>query len=263
VLCPIFGIIGGLMALAVLPAFTLVISWLVGRTKAWWPERPFSHGFIPKEARTALAFVPMAVVNTVGAPLLQLLVRDQVAAHDGMAAVGLLQGVIRLSEMYLGIAGSVFVMYYFPRFSEIRDPRELFRELRKGVIVIAPFVALVSLCVYLLRDYIVHIVFTPDFLPMRDLFGWQMVGNTLKMTGSLFAYMLLAKIHAFRMALVDTATMLMWWGFSIYFISLHGAVGATEAYAATYGIYAIGTAFGAYVFLRKLRSSSSAVQQPS
>jgi O-antigen/teichoic acid export membrane protein len=262
-LSPLFGVWGGLTALAVLPAFSLGIAWALARRHTWWPSRPLSHGFSMPEARGVMSYVPMAVVNTVGAPLLQLLIRDDVAAQAGMSAVGHLQGIMRLSDTYMGIVSSVFVMYYFPRFSEIKDSGELARELRNGFWIVASSVTLVSVALYLLRDLLIGLIFTPQFSPMRDLFAFQMVGNTLKMIGTLFAYMLLAKIHPFRMALLDASTMLVWWALSTYFVDANGAVGATEAYALTYAIYAVSTPFAALILFRRLRLAESVALRSS
>jgi O-antigen/teichoic acid export membrane protein len=252
-LSPLFGVWGGLTALAVLPAFSLTIAWVLARRHAWWPSRPLAHGFSMPEARGVMSYVPMAVVNTVGAPLLQLLIRDDVGAQAGMSAVGQLQGLMRLSDTYMSIASSVFVMYYFPRFSEIKDSGELALEVRKGFWIVASSVTLVSVLIYLLRDLLIELIFTPQFSPMRDLFAYQMVGNTLKMIGTLFAYMLLAKVHPFRMALLDVMTMLVWWLLSTYCIDRSGVVGATEAYALTYAIYAIVTPAAAYWVVKRMR----------
>lgn len=260
-LCPQFGVVGGLLALALLPPFTLLIAWLLARNRAWWPKQPFSHGFSSVEGRAAFAYVPMAIVNTVGMPLLQLLIRDGVAAHSGMAGVGLLQGVMRLSDMYMGIVGSAFVMYFFPRFSELRVVSELAREIKKGLMTIVPAAALVGLIIYLLRDVIIHLIFTKEFVPMRDLFAWQMVGNTLSLTGQLFANLLLSKISALAMAGLATITMLVWWLVSTVLVSANGAVGATQAYAATYALYTVATAIGTYVKLRRLRAGARAADQ--
>ena len=253
-LCPPFGVLGGLMGLALLPLFTLAISWGFARRSTWWPKRPLSHGFAATEARAALAYVPMALINTVGMPLLQLLIRDGVVAHSGMAAVGLLQGVMRLSDMYMGIAGATFVMYFFPRFSELRDADELAREIKKGLMIIVPAAAAVGLALYLLRDVIVHLIFTAEFLPMRDLFPWQMVGNTLSLAGQLFANLLLSKTSAFWMAALATATMLVWWLISTMLVATNGAIGATQAYAATYALYLVATALGTFFVFRHMRA---------
>lgn len=259
-LCPQFGVLGGLMALALLPPITLLVAWLFARNRAWWPKQPLSHGFSAKEGRAAFAYVPMAIVNTVGMPLLQLLIRDGVVAHSGMASVGLLQGVMRISDMYMGIVGSAFVMYFFPRFSQLRAVDEMLHEIKKGLLIIVPAAAAVGVAIYLLRDLIIQFVFTEQFVPMRDLFAWQMVGNTLSLTGQLFANLLLSKVSALAMAALATATMLIWWLISTVLVSANGAVGATQAYAATHALYAAGTAIATYFVLRRLRAGGPQVQ---
>jgi len=172
-----------------------------------------------------------------------------------MAEVGLLQGVMRVSDMYLGVATSVFTMYYFQRFSEIRSADELVREATQGFLIIVPAVAVVSACIYLLRDVIVRLIFTEAFLPMRDLFGWQMVGNVLKMVGWLFGYLLLAKANALAMAALELTTIGVWWLLSIYFIAAHGTVGATQAFAATYALYSVATLVGVAFVVKRMRKT--------
>lgn len=257
-LCPQIGLQGGLIATALLPLVTWAIAFAVARRKSWWPRRPFAAGFAAREARGVVAFVPIAIITAVGMPLLQLAVRDQVIARSGMASVGLLQGVMRLSDMYLGIASGVFAMYFFPRFSEIRGSAELASEIRRGLLLIVPAVAIVSLAIYLLRDWIVRLVFTSEFLPMTELFGWQMVGNTLKMVGWLLGYVLLAKANPIAMAVLETATLVLWWLLARVMISRDGVLGAPEAFAATYAIYAVATLVGVLLVLRRLDARSEA-----
>jgi len=254
-LSPLFGLAGGLAATALTPLVNCAIAWAFARRRDWWPRRALVHGFSRSEARKAATFVPMAVISAVALPLLQILVRDNVATHGGMAEVGLLQGVMRVSDMYLGVATSVFTMYYFQRFSEIRSADELVREATQGFLIIVPAVAVVSACIYLLRDVIVRLIFTEAFLPMRDLFGWQMVGNVLKMVGWLFGYLLLAKANALAMAALELTTIGVWWLLSIYFIAAHGTVGATQAFAATYALYSVATLVGVAFVVKRMRKT--------
>lgn len=258
-LSPAYGVIGGLLAMALLPVATGAIAWAFARRHEWWPRRPLAHGFDAREARGIVAFVPMAVISAVGLPLLQILIRNSVAEHSGMASVGLLQGVVRISDMYLGVATSMFAMYYFPRFSEIREADELIREATKGLAIIVPSVAAVSIAIYLLRDWIVRLIFTSEFAPMRDLFAWQMIGNTLKMIGWLFGYLLLAKANALAVAALEIVTITFWWLLSIYFISINGTIGATQAYATTYALYSLVTLIGVALVVRRMRAKARLV----
>lgn len=251
---PIFGVKGALVATASLPLFSFLIAIGFARRHAWWPKRLLSHGFAGGELPRLMAFVPLSIISAVGVPLVQLLIRNDVVAHDGMPSVGLLQGVTRVSDMYLGVATGILAMYFFPRFSEIREPAELVREMRRGFLRIIPAVATVSLLIYLLRELIVRLVFTADFLPMRDLFGWQMLGNTFKMIGWIFAFVLLAKANAITLAALEIATLSTWWGLSEFFISRSGTLGATKAYAITYVIYSVATFLGVCVVLKQMKA---------
>jgi PST family polysaccharide transporter len=260
VLCPTLGITGGLLAAALMPGILWAVSVLMARRKAWWPRNPLSHGYSNSEARAALAFVPMATISAITMPLIQILVRDGLAEHSGMSAVGLLQGVMRISDMYLGIVSGVFSMYYLPRFSEIKIAKELRHELLKGVFVIVPGVALLSFVIYLSRDIIISTIFTKEFAPMRELFGWQMVGNTLKMVGWLFGYLLLAKAHPLAMAAYELASGVLWWQLSVHLIHANGALGATQAFAATYAIYSAVGLVGVMFVLHRMPARPDAMR---
>jgi O-antigen/teichoic acid export membrane protein len=165
----------------------------------------------------------------------------------------MLQGVIRISDAYLAMFTTLLGTYFLPRFIEIRRSTDLRRELWRGLFVIVPAVAGISVLIYLLRDLILHIVFTAAFAPMRDLFGWQMVGNTLRMAGWVFGYMFLAKAHPAAMVVFEVSIALLWWLLSLVLIPVHGGVGATQAYAATYAVYLVVGVLGGQWELHRMR----------
>ena len=257
-LCPTLGVLGGLMAAAVAPAFTLLVAKLVARRKVWWPQRPWGRPFSPPEARALASFVPMAAVGALALPLVQILVRDELARHAGMTAVGWLHGVNRISDIYVGLATSVLGMYYLPRFSEIRRAAELRHELLRALAVLVPGVALTAAAVYLLRDPIIRLLLTPEFLPMRDLFGWQMAGSLFKVVAWLFGVLLMAKAHPLAVTLFELATYVLWWRLALWWVPEQGAVGATQAYLTTYVVYAAVAAVGIVAVMRRLRREERA-----
>jgi PST family polysaccharide transporter len=257
VLCPTLGVFGGLLGAALVPAFTLCVAFFMARRRGWWPRRPLAAGFAGGEAVRVVSFIPTAAIGAISLPLVQILVRDQLAQHSGMASVGLLQGVMRISDMYVGLATNVLAMYYLPRFSEIRRAGEMRRELLRGLALLVPCVGGVSLTLYLLRDLIIHVILTPQFLPMRDLFGWQMTGNVFKIVAWLFGALLTAKAHPFALGVFEAATYVFWWRVAVHFVATDGAVGATQAYAITYMAYTAVGALGVLWLLRKMRQGEA------
>jgi O-antigen/teichoic acid export membrane protein len=258
-LCPLFGLAGGLVGAALVPVATLAIAWAVARRREWWPRHPLSQPFSGSEAARVTAFIPTAAIGAISLPLVQILVRDELARHSGMASVGLLQGVMRISDMYVGLATNVLAMYYLPRFSEIRRAGELRRELVRALALLVPVMVAVSGAIYVLRDLIIHIVLTREFLPMRELFGWQMVGNVLKVVAWLLGALLMAKAHPLALAVFEAATYVIWWQLAVHFIAADGARGATEAYAATYAAYSAVALAAAAVMLRSMRRKEAGV----
>jgi O-antigen/teichoic acid export membrane protein len=252
VLSPIYGLVGALVAIAVAPLFSFVVGMILSRRSAWWPKHVLTHPFSNAEARRALAFIPAAAVTAVAAPLMHIVLRNDVVEHSGLAAVGLLQGVTRLSDLYLGIVISVLGMYFLPRFAEIKAGSELRRELIRASALIIPGLALASLLIYLLRDVIIAVLFTREFAAMRDLFGWQMTGNVLKMMGWLLGMVVMAKANPLLFAVFDALALFIWWQLGSWLILENGAVGATQAYALTYAIYVVMGVLATIAVLRRM-----------
>jgi O-antigen/teichoic acid export membrane protein len=256
VLSPLYGVAGGLMAAAFGPLALLAIAVLVSRGRRWFERRLFTARFSKTEFWRLAAFVPMAAAAAFGESFGQIAVRDTLARHAGMHDVGLLQGVWRLSDMYLNIFIGMFSMYYLPRFAEINGVAELRREIGRAMLHVLPAVALASAAIYLLRDVIIALVFTHQFAGMRDLFGWQMVGNVLKMAGWLFGYVLMARVAPLRIAAIEIGKGGAWIVFARLLIPAGGAIGAVQAYAATQATYLLMA--GGYVwFITRNREDRS------
>ncbi len=262
VICPRFGVLGALIVVSVMP----VVTWLIARAfatrNAWWPRRPLEPAFSRPEARRALAFIPAAAVSAIASPLVQLALRSDLAFHSGMGSVGLLQGITRLSDLYLGIVTSVLGMYFLPRFAEINRGAELTRELGRALTLIVPALALVSIALYLLREIIVRLLFTEAFLGMTDLFAWQMTGNVFRMVGWLFGYMMIAKAHPLFLAAYEAVAILIWWQLGVHLIATNGAVGATQAYAITYVIYSVMGVISLVFILRAMNKAPAEGPNP-
>lgn len=255
VLSPLFGVTGGLMAAAVAPLAAIAAAAFVSRGKKWWQGRLFTAGFSRKELARLAGFIPMAACAVVGEPVAQIFVRDTLAHHAGLGAVGLLQGVWRLSDLYVTVFIGIFSMYYLPRFVEVRTASELYREILRALGYIIPAVAVGSFAIYLLRDFLISLAYSREFMPMRDLFGWQMVGNVLKMTGWLFGYVLVARVSPLKICLLELAKGAAWVGFALWFVPRLGAIGAVLSFVATYAVYVFIAAISVFVVGQRMKQA--------
>lgn len=95
------------------------------------------------------------------------------------------------------------------------------------------------LVIYLLRDFIVWLLFTDDFKPMVELFKWQLVGDVIKITAWLLSYLMLAKAMTKAFMLTEVLFSITFILLSVLFIESYGLVGMTYAYTLNYTFYLI------------------------
>jgi antigen flippase len=98
-------------------------------------------------------------------------------------------------------------------------------------------VAAASLTVWLLRDFAIWLLFSDRFTAMRDLFAWQLVGDVLKVGAYVYGYLVIAKASLRFYILTEISQFTLLTAFSHWLIPAHGAVGAAQAYMATYIVY--------------------------
>ena len=92
------------------------------------------------------------------------MIRNHLIHTFSMQEAGLWQSVWMISSTYLTVLTTAFSTYYLPKLSELQKKEELRKEILSGYKIILPFVFVSALFIYLLRDYIIYILFTPEFI---------------------------------------------------------------------------------------------------
>jgi polysaccharide transporter, PST family len=244
----LFGLEGALMALSVNQAMVFVVSATLCARQPWF-RFSMLYGRIDRAAlRDLLKFTAMALTSAAMVPLVQILIRNHLMLEFGHESAGYWEALMRISGLYLTIVTVPLSVYYLPRLAEIRQIDELKREVLSGYRIIVPVTMLGGASIFLLRDFITLTLFTPEFLPMRDLFGWQMIGDVLKICSWLLGYVLIGRGMMLPYIISEVIFGVMWYLLVLVFTLAFGLQGAQMAYAATYGLY-----FPSLAFLLLLR----------
>lgn len=182
-------------------------------------------------------YTVMTLVTAATVPVSQMLLRGYVISEISPIEAGWWEGMNRISNMYLMIITSSFSVYYLPRLSEIQNKRELRSEILRSYKVVVPTLLTGFVLVYLLRYWVVKILFTADFLPMTSLFIWQLLGDFFKICSWLLAFLMIAKsmTRVFVVTEVVFAIIFVVLGFT--FMQWNGIIGVTQAYALNYIFY--------------------------
>lgn len=181
----------------------------------------------------------MSLTSVICVPISQMLLRGYVMAEISDVEAGLWEGMNRISAMYLMVITSSFTVYYLPRLSEITDPLELRREIYKSYAIIVPALIAGFALIYLLRFFIIKLLFTPEFVPMQSLFIWQLLGDFFKICSWLLAFLMVAKAMAKAFITTEIVFTLIYIAIGFLLIHLNGIVGLCQAYLANYILYSI------------------------
>lgn len=232
-----YHLYGALIALSIYQSIAFFVT-LFLCYKANWFKISYLFGKIESQiAKKFAAFALMALVSAICVPLSQMVIRSYLSQEFGLNYAGYWEAMIRLSAAYLMLVTTTLGVYYLPRLAELTHLDEIKKEVYWGYKFIFPLAVVAGLGVYLLRDWIIALLFSPEFLPMRDLFLWQMIGDSLKIGSWILAYLMLSK--AMTKLFVTTEII---FSFSLVFLTYIltqaiGFEGVSVGYLVNYAIY--------------------------
>ena len=203
-----------------------------------WFKLKYLVGGIDKQAAINLGkYTAMALTHVATVPVSHILVRNHLGETLGWEAAGYWEAMWRLSAAYLMFVTTTLGVYYLPRLSELKDPTAIKKEIIQGYKTILPIAAACGVVIYFLRDFIIEILFTKEFMPMRELFAWQMLGDTLKIGSWILAYLMLGQS---LVKMFITTEVLFGFGFFAWtwvFTDYFGLQAAVVAHAINYLAY--------------------------
>lgn len=232
-----WGLYGALLALAIYQSLSFFVTMaLVYKTK--WFKFRFLIGSIDKTSAKKLAnYTSMALTSAACIPLSHILIRNHLGETLGWDAAGYWEAMWRLSSAYLMLVTTTLSVYYLPRLSELIELTDIKKEIIQGYKVIFPVAAACGLIIYLLRDVFIRVLFTAEFAPMEELFGWQMVGDTLKIGSWLLAYLMLGKAFTKLFIISEIASAISFYVLTYLFTEKFGLKGVAIAHSVNYFIY--------------------------
>ena len=233
------GLDGALIALVTNQSvILLVVLWMIRKHPIIKVEN-FKQKFDTPEAKKLAGFVAMAITTTLTAPVAHLIIRNYIGETLSWEDAGYWQAIWYISTMYLMVVTTTLSVYYLPKLSELTEKAELRKELRQGYKIIMPIVTILAVTVFLLRDFIIWLLFTEEFTPMRELFLWQLVGGVIKVAALLMAYLMHAKVMIKTYISTEIVFSISFALLSIWFVDQFGLLGMSYSYAANYTLYLI------------------------
>lgn len=233
------GLDGALIALATNQSVIFIATIWMLRKHPIININNFQWRFNTNEATKLSQFTAMALTSAAMTPLSNLIIRDHISEAVSWDAAGYWQAIQYISTTYLLIVTTTLSTYFLPRFSAVSEKTEMRKEIANGYKIVMPIVIISTLIIYIQRDLIIEVLFTKDFLPMRELFLWQLIGDTLKIASWIPAILMIAKAMTKQYIYTEITFNSAYTLLSIWMIDKYGLVGTSYSFAINYGAYLI------------------------
>jgi O-antigen/teichoic acid export membrane protein len=234
-----FGIMGALISSITFQSIVFLLTLYITRNASWFNVKSFIKLYDKATAVKLSHYAVMALVSAITVPGSQLFVRGYITKVQSIHEAGLWEGINRISIMYLFVIMTSLSVYYLPRLAELKTKYEIRREIFSVYRLMIPFLLICITIIYAGRDIIIHLLFTHEFNGMHNLFGFQLVGDVLKMCGWVLGYVLIAKAMTRVYIFMEVLNFFNSVVLGIFFIDKFGTYGATISYALVHTIYLI------------------------
>lgn len=231
------GLYGALVALAIYQSLTFFITLTLTYKASWFKVSYLLGGIDSQSAKNLAKFTAMALTSAACVPLSHILIRNHLGETLGWESAGYWEAMWRLSAAYLMLVTTTLSVYYLPKLSELQEPADIKKEIVQGYRIILPVATICGVLIYLLRDFIIRVLFTAEFAEMEVLFAWQMVGDTLKIGSWILAYLMLGKAMVKMFIFSEIGFSALFYGLTHFFTGTLGLEGVSVAHAVNYFLY--------------------------
>ncbi len=228
---------GALIALSIYQSIAFIVTLFLCYRADWFKFSSLFGKIDLEITKKFSSFIWMALVSAICVPLSQILIRAYLSQEFGLAYAGYWEAMIRLSTVYLMLVTTTLGVYYLPRLSELKMIDEIKKEVYLGYKFLFPLAVAGGVVIFVLRDLIINVLFSPSFAPMQSLFFWQMMGDALKIGSWILAYLMLSK--AMTKLYISTEIIFTFSLIALTYVctQLFGFEGVSIAHLINYGMY--------------------------
>ncbi|WP_299103010.1 O-antigen translocase [uncultured Winogradskyella sp.] len=228
---------GALLAIVITPALNLLIT-IVGIAfrKSLITTIKIKHISLSVINRLS-PYMIMALVSAIAIPIVMVIIRNYIITALGIEAAGYWTAMTRVSDYYLMFINSLMVLYILPRFSAINSKSKFKKEVFSFYKIVMPVFLILLFVIYLGRSILVPLFFSEEFEPVVDLFGFQILGDIMRVLAMVIVYKFLAKKMFGHYIILEIFLFLIMYASSVFLIDEFGLKGAVMGHFFSYSMY--------------------------
>lgn len=227
---------GALFAIAIFPIlqFSILFYFFSKTLKEYLDYKKISFT-IPYKNKL-IGFTIMSFVATLLSNFVEIDLRGHLKNQISEADAGYWTAMTNLSKQYLMFSSAILTLYVIPKFSKIKRSVDFRREVLSIYKTLLPLFAGGMLLIFVLKDWVINLTHGEDFLAMKPLFKWQLLGDFIKIALVIIAHQFFAKKMVKQFIVTELISLILFYGLSSYFINSMGAEGIVLAHLLRYVI---------------------------
>ena len=230
---------GALIASAINSAICGVVLLVLSRNEYWFQYIYWFGKTDSIHIKKIGQYVLMTIVSAITVPVSLIMIRNILITNAGWDLTGQWQAVWRISEVYLSIIVISLSIYYIPLIATTNSKKSINTVILKTAKLLIPLSIILGCSIYILRDVIISILFTNDFVGARDLFFIQIVGDIIKVCCYLFTYIMVSKGVSNWFIFTEVFFSLLFVLLVYFLVPIYNVQGANFAYLINYSVFLV------------------------
>jgi len=224
------NIFGGLLSVVLSELLLVLVTFLFVRRDKSYFQFDLQRIISKKYFDAILKFSSMALLSAVIIPMTSMLIRNNIVNQYSIDDAGIWDGVNKLSSFYMLIFSSGLTLYYMPKLASLKTDEEFKDELKSYFKIFVPLFVLMLIPVFLLKEFIADLAFTPAFSRIKGVLIWQLLGDLLRIMTLAFGYQIVAKAMIKKYFILEITFNLLYLFMSYYLVRISSFEGALQAY---------------------------------
>jgi PST family polysaccharide transporter len=232
-----FKTLGALLSIVISPALLFFVTYYFFAKEFQFSKIIRYKYFDFNVIRNLSSYSLMALVSSVLGPLVFLAIRNNVIIVLGIELAGFWETMCRISTYYMMFISTILTVYFLPKLAVAKDDLETKKVFWSFYKNILPLFIIGVILIYFSRTLLVKLLFTSEFLPVENLFFWQLFGDVLKVASLILGFQFYAKKMALAFIISELVSLGVLYALSISLIPIFGIQGIVMAQAADNAIY--------------------------
>ncbi|PWH81806.1 O-antigen flippase [Algibacter marinivivus] len=234
-----YGIKGSLIAISIVPLLQFLVYTLFGvktyKTLIDLKSVRFNLNF----KNQLMSYSLMALIVVFSINITDIALRHLIENRVSIAEAGNWTAMNSISKVYMQFTAAIFPLYILPVYAKISNSTDFRKEVVKIYKMLLPLLVVGMFMVFVFREFIITALYTDEFLGMASLFKWQLLGDLIKFIAIVLSYQFIAKKQIGYFIFTEVLSVLLFYGFSVYFIDIYGTDGVVLAHFIRYIIFFI------------------------